>query len=117
MAERLGIALEAFIERYTHDMGVEILGRRRSLNEVVTEHGHDCVFLDRASTPGKALCSLHDARPSQCRTYPFWPENLKSPRAWQRTSRLCEGIGQGPLVPIDQIRIQVTLHQRDRASS
>eukprot|EP00961_Rhodomonas_salina_P046921 629705-Rhodomonas_salina.2 len=28
---------------------------------------------------GKAICSLYEARPKQCRTWPFWPENLASP--------------------------------------
>ncbi len=110
IAEHLGITVDEFTERYTHDTGVKGVGR--SLNEIETEHGLDCVFLDRESQPGKAICSLYGARPMQCRTFPWWPEHLASPRAWQRAGRSCEGIGRGPFVPVEDIRIQ-----RDQATS
>lgn len=101
MARTLGITFERFMDDHTHDTPAG-----RSLKENESEHGYDCVFLDRDSVPGKAVCTVYDARPSQCRTFPFWPEHLKSPRAWQRLSRRCEGIGRGPLIPIDQVRIR-----------
>lgn len=108
IAAHLEISVDEFIERYTHDTHVP--GAGRSLNEVETDYGFDCVFLDRVGEPGKAICSLYGARPLQCRTFPWWPEHLGSPRAWQRLSRACEGIGRGPLVSLTQIRIE-----RDRA--
>jgi Fe-S-cluster containining protein len=48
----------------------------------------DCVFLDGAR------CTVYDARPGQCRTFPFWRENMGA-RAWAKTARQCEGIGRG----------------------
>ena len=57
----------------------------------------DCIFLKE----GK--CSIYDVRPRQCRTYPFWPQNLRSPEAWARACRACEGIGQGRLYNRDEI--------------
>src|SRR5580704_18043583 len=45
-------------------------------------------------------CSIHPAKPTQCRTFPFWPELVSEPAAWQRTSRYCPGIGKGPLIQI-----------------
>ena len=79
-----------------------------SLNENKTAHGYDCIFLDRETVPGKAICGVYEARPTQCRTWPFWPENVRSERAWLTTKRLtpCPGMGAGTLVPIEQIRIQ-----------
>lgn len=32
------------------------------------------------------------ARPTQCRTFPWWPQNLISDYDWQLTARDCEGI-------------------------
>lgn len=58
-----------------------------------------CVFLD---PEGK--CRIYPARPRQCRTYPFWPENVNRRRDWQRESRRCEGIGRGREVPVARIR-------------
>lgn len=108
IARRLRISVAAFYREYAHqtEMGW-------SLREVRTEHGHDCVFLDRESMPGKAMCSLYESRPLQCRTFPWWPENLKSQRAWREAGRECEGIGRGDFVPIQEIRIQRDLHRNE----
>lgn len=114
IARRLGITVEDFLARYTHDMGAAVAGRRRSFNEVETPHGRDCVFLDRRSVPGKALCSIHDLRPVQCRTFPFWPEHLESRESWESLARTCEGIGRGSVVPFVEITIQRRAHERDR---
>ena len=45
-------------------------------------------------------CSIHQAKPTQCRLFPFWPELLESARAWERTARRCPGIGKGNLIQI-----------------
>lgn len=104
MAASLGVGEDEFYRRYAHRMRH---GKRGwSLNEVKTEHGYDCVFLDRESEPGKALCRVHRARPMQCRTWPWWPENLKSKRAWAQAAKRCEGMNQGPIVRVEDIRIE-----------
>src|SRR4051794_18213833 len=46
-------------------------------------------------------CSIHPAKPTQCRIFPFWPELVESRREWVKTSRYCPGMGQGPLVQIE----------------
>lgn len=57
----------------------------------------DCVFLE------DGRCTVYDARPTQCRTWPFWPENMK-PRVWHREIQpACPGIGRGRLYPAAQI--------------
>lgn len=103
MAAKLGITESEFYRRHAR-----YIGGRWSLNEVRSEHGFDCAFLDRESVPGKAVCALYEARPSQCRTWPFWPENLSSKRAWITAKRRtpCPGMDSGPIIPIEQIRIQ-----------
>ncbi len=45
-------------------------------------------------------CSIHPAKPTQCRTFPFWPELVENPHAWKIASRFCPGIGKGPLIQI-----------------
>lgn len=51
----------------------------------------DCEFLE-----GKQ-CRVYKARPTQCRTWPFWPENM-SPKVWTtEIARFCPGIGKGRL--------------------
>ena len=105
MARALGISVELFMERYTRRIGA-----RRSLKELVREGKHDCVFLDRDSRPGKAICQLYKARPSQCRTWPWWPEHLESREAWEGTRKRtpCPGMGNGSVHSLVEITIGLT---------
>ncbi len=111
MAVALGLTDEEFTAKYTR-----AIADRRSLNESETPHGFDCVFLDRTSQPGRALCGVYTARPAQCRTWPFWPENLTTPKAWKaaKSKTPCHGMDNGTLYPIEQIRI---LRERDHADN
>ena len=103
LAKHFGLDRATFLERYARK-----LRGRWSLLEHKTEHGYDCHFLDRKSVPGKAVCSLYKARPTQCRSWPFWPENLTSPDAWEKVKREtpCPGMGSGQVISVDEIRIQ-----------
>ena len=57
-----------------------------------------CPFLQ-----GKA-CGVYEGRPSQCRTWPFWPENMNA-RTWSREIRsFCPGVDQGKLYTPEEIR-------------
>jgi len=53
-----------------------------------------CAFL------GERGCSIHPAKPTQCRTFPFWPEIVERKATWNKTGRYCPGIGKGPLIQI-----------------
>lgn len=101
MCARLGMTEEDFLAKYTRETD-----KGRSLTEHETAHGFDCVFLDRETVPGKAVCSIHEARPTQCRTFPWWPGNVRSERAWKRLARTCEGVNRvedGSFVPVEEI--------------
>lgn len=100
IAARLGIPFEDFVRDYTKDTS---LGK--SIKERPTAHGLDCIFLDRSTIPGKAVCGIYQDRPAQCRTWPFWKSVVKSPHTWQQAGRNCPGLNTGPLIPPEQIRI------------
>lgn len=101
VADHLRMSPEVFTARYTHTTRAGV-----SLTEVAgPAGGWDCVFLDRASHPGRAVCGVYEARPAQCRAWPFWPRNLENEEAWRRASRTCPGIGRGPLHSPDVIRL------------
>ena len=42
-----------------------------------------CVFLEKETNH----CQIYEARPTQCRTYPFWPSIMKAPDAWHEECR------------------------------
>jgi len=56
-----------------------------------------CIFLENDS------CIVYPVRPVQCRTFPFWPANLKSKYRWKMVLLECEGIGRGKLYALDEI--------------
>ncbi len=45
-------------------------------------------------------CSIHPAKPTQCRTFPFWPELVEDRDEWKRAGHFCPGIGKGNLIQI-----------------
>ena len=52
----------------------------------------DCIFLRKIE--GRKKCIIYPVRPNQCRTWPFWPENLSSPDAWKNIAEKCPGINR-----------------------
>ena len=61
----------------------------------------ECVFLD-----GKR-CSVYHARPTQCRTWPFWPEVMNA-KAWDREMvAFCPGAGKGKLWTKEEVEKQL----------
>jgi len=49
-------------------------------------------------------CKIYPVRPSQCRTFPFWGEYLRSPAGWQAAQQRCPGVGTGKLHTVEGIR-------------
>src|SRR5579884_206445 len=56
-------------------------------------------------------CGIHEVKPLQCRTFPYWPENVASRSAWKKLRNYCPGIGVGPLVQIQAVREQAQAYQ------
>lgn len=89
-AEFLGMTPAAFEKRYVY--------RTRNLRRLRTPRDTTCVFLREGG------CSIHPAKPTQCRLFPFWPEVVRDGSSWYRAARKCPGIGQGELVEIAAAR-------------
>ncbi len=111
MAEHVGLPATTFLRRHARK-----IDGRWSLNERQVNGQYDCVFLQR-DDEGKALCTIYPVRPAQCRTWPFWPENLETADDWFDAAKTCPGIrtgleGGGDFIPLKHIRIQ-----RDRTPS
>jgi len=47
---------------------------------------------------------VYPARPRQCRTFPFWPENLRSPESWNELEEFCGGVDHGRVYPLSEIQ-------------
>jgi Fe-S-cluster containining protein len=62
---------------------------------------YDCVFLK--TERGVSECGVYEARPAQCRTFPFWPDVLESRRSWDDFALSCPGMNNGLLRGRDEI--------------
>lgn len=91
LAAQLGKAVDEFEDLYVRRVGV-----RKSLIEFPNG---DCVFFDGQTRK----CTVYDARPRQCRTWPFWDSNLQTPQDWKHTCSVCPGSGRGQLHSIEHI--------------
>jgi Fe-S-cluster containining protein len=86
----LGLTPEEFRARYTE-----------------TEPGTlPTLRMDRPACPfltADQACAISPVRPMQCRTWPFWTENLVR-ETWDGPVReCCPGIGRGPLHPAEEV--------------
>ena len=61
----------------------------------------DCVFLQDSA--GRKICKVYPVRPSQCRSWPFWPNNLSSAGAWNKAAQKCPGINRGRRYSFEEI--------------
>jgi len=55
----------------------------------------DCIYLQDNK------CTVYDARPIQCKTFPWWIHNLRGPKDWEEAASRCEGINHvdAPIIP------------------
>ena len=70
------------------------------------DDGHTIVRMDGPACPflDGTRCTVYGARPAQCGTFPFWPDNLKSRKTWDELVTFCPGVGAGDIVPLHVIR-------------
>lgn len=91
-AEYLGMTPEAFEAAY-------VIRFRKSLRLRMAPRGkNSCHFLTDNG------CSIHSVKPTQCRTYPFWPSIVENRWRWKIEGTFCPGIGKGELVQIARAR-------------
>ena len=89
LARQLKIGLKAFRDGFTEKL--------KSGHRVLLSTDEACIFLD-----GKS-CGVYDARPTQCATWPFWPESMNE-RVWHdEVAPFCPGVGRGRLHTREEI--------------
>jgi Fe-S-cluster containining protein len=86
--------LAAYLKIPPRDFESKFVFRTRNLRRLRVPRHAQCSFLQ----DGK--CSVHEAKPLQCRAFPYWPELLNT-RAWKTTAKWCPGIGKGKLINIE----------------
>ncbi len=82
MAKELGISLKRFEKQYC-----QVTGGNYHLIE--DENRTNCIFLEDNK------CEVYKARPTQCRTWPFWPEVMNAKDWKSDVEKFCPGVGKG----------------------
>ncbi|WP_042282666.1 MULTISPECIES: YkgJ family cysteine cluster protein [unclassified Candidatus Protochlamydia] len=101
IAFHLHLSIQEFADHYLRSIN----GRFSLLERPQT---YDCVFLKDKK------CQIYSVRPTQCRTYPWWPQNLKTKKDWKEAAKWCEGISEtAPVVSVDKIREQLQRQLRE----
>jgi len=90
IAARLGMESVGFLSRYTRRVDGGL-----SLRE---EADGRCVLLESGFG-----CRAYEARPRQCRTWPFWVRIVATSASWQREAADCPGMGEGDVVGPEEI--------------
>ena len=63
ISELLNLDIKEFVQKYLFKKGYKY-----SIKENKFGESYECVFYNRESNG----CNIYDARPLQCRTFPFW---------------------------------------------
>ena len=94
LADHLDISEDELREKYLSRMG----NRTTIVEHPITR---DCIFLKIEK--GQKKCTIYPVRPNQCRTWPFWSDNLQTPDTWNETAQHCPGINRGKCHSFEQI--------------
>lgn len=101
LAKWADVTREQFIQMYCRwvesDDGFEYLSLREKRNM-------ECIFWNNG-------CESYEARPVQCRTYPFWTKVLESRKSWDEEGKSCPGINSGENHPQEEIETELSKYQ------
>ena len=64
LANHLNMSIEEIVQKYLFKVGYKYSIKEKQ----ISKDNYACVFFDL----NKKQCSIYDARPTQCRTFPFW---------------------------------------------
>jgi uncharacterized protein len=77
MAKTLGMGYSEFEEKHMRKAGHQ--------NVLKTPYSGGCIFWKDKK------CTIYEARPSQCRTFPYWKELTADHKEWKTIEKYCEG--------------------------
>lgn len=98
MAAHLGLSLREFTRDYC--------GKTDGYYHL-SETKSECRFLKNHR------CEVYEARPTQCRTWPFWPQNMDAKVWTEEVQSYCPGVGKGKWYSPEEIQKIVEENEDD----
>jgi Fe-S-cluster containining protein len=89
LAAFLDMSASEFQSKYVYATRFHLRLRRRQ---------GQCPFLEAEG------CSVHLAKPTQCRVFPFWPELIEDKKELKETAQWCPGLGKGNVVSVETLK-------------
>lgn len=93
IAKELGLTTRKFTQKFcTKTDGVF---------HIADQGGPTCVFLENK------MCTVYKVRPTQCRTWPFWPETMNA-KSWKKdVVAFCPGVNKGKVHSAESIAASI----------
>lgn len=101
IAAHLSLSRLAFLQHYCRRVQMADI----YMISLLERRNNDCVFLTEAG------CRIYQARPLQCRSYPFWDSIVSSREYWDQEARDCPGMNQGELHSKEEIERWLALRR------
>lgn len=95
LADATSLSFDDFARRYVRQIG----RRKKPRYSLIEKANNDCIFWS-----DEGGCAVYEARPRQCREFPFWPELLESPEDWEHEGQRCPGMNRGRLYSSEEIQ-------------
>lgn len=90
IAKELGLSTRAFTKEYC--------AKTDGVYHIADKGDPTCLFLKNK------MCTIYKVRPTQCRTWPFWPETMGA-KSWKKdVVKFCPGVNKGKLYSKDEIQ-------------
>ena len=97
MAKVLGLSTREFTREYCM--------KEDGLFHLIDGTKGRCYFLEEKK------CGVYEGRPTQCRTWPFWPEVMNA-KTWKKeVSDYCPGVGKGKTWSKEEIEEQLKIQE------
>ncbi|MGA2977432.1 MAG: YkgJ family cysteine cluster protein [Spirochaetia bacterium] len=103
LARAMGMEEHEFLTLHCRKVDIG-LAQRISLKE---KSNLDCILWENGG------CSVYEARPLQCRSFPFWSACVASREEWERHAKQCPGIGKGAVHSRREIEAWLARRERE----
>jgi Fe-S-cluster containining protein len=101
MAKVLGLQTQVFTKKYCD--------KKAGVWKLATPAEGDCMFLK------DKRCTVYKGRPTQCRTWPFWPEVLNA-KTWKgEVAAFCPGVGKGKVWSKEEVEAKLKEQRRSES--